>query len=160
MRVGMSFQASLSIGQQQTIGLPDLNGKLIAEIAGEINSKSMPPDQIPISIFFAGGRWITINNRGYTAYALANVRPLRLFPSKPSQDELNRLRDEEGKGEIKDFKRNGHKLAKPRKLPSSQMPVTAGPNSWDVQYVVNLPQAWDNNLYTVPDDKDDEKEGK
>jgi hypothetical protein len=152
MRVGPDFQGQQgggNVNQQAVVGLPDeIIGRPIAQVSGMIRAEDILPDQMPISIFWAPSqRWICANNRGYTAYCKANVRPRRLIPRVASQDELNRLGEVESQGTIGTFTYpdgyGGTRLGtRPRTLPSWEMPVTTGPNTWTIQEVVVVPLSW------------------
>jgi hypothetical protein len=112
-----------------------------------IQNGDILPDQIPIQIFWAAGAqcWVAANNRAYTAYCHAGIQPLRMVPRVPTQDELNRLGEVEGQGQIPDFQYQqgvGHLTVQPRTLPSLQMAVTTGPNTWVVTRVVTVPHGF------------------
>lgn len=149
MRVGPDFQGALNVNQQQLVGFPekDVIARPIVNVGGLIQDGDILPDQIPIQIFWAPNdqRWIAANNRGYTAYCFAQVQPLRLIARLPQQLELNRLGEVEGEGNIQDFNYQvgvTHLRVHPRTLPSDQMPVTTGPNTWTVTRVVSVPQTF------------------
>jgi hypothetical protein len=149
MRVGPDFQGAMNEGQNTVVGMPDVVGRPIVVVSGLIQQGAISPDQFPVHIFYSQRhqRWVTINNRGYSAFCHAGVRPLRLLPTPPSQAELNRLNDVEGQGMIGNMQYaqgfTGPNLdVRPRTLPSDQMPVTDGPNSWIIQRVIEVPPEW------------------
>jgi hypothetical protein len=148
MRVGPDFQGSLTTNQQNIVGFPQnqVVGRQLTVVSGSIGNGTILPDQIPVQIFYSGQKWIAVNNRGYAAYCRAGVPPLRLWPRPPETAESNRLSDEEGKGDIGTFTyppQLGARLSQsPRKLPSLEMPVTTGPNTWVVQEIITVPQTF------------------
>jgi hypothetical protein len=152
MRVGPDFQgqAGGNVHQQAVVGLPDeLVGRPLTVVSGSIHAQTILPDQMPIHIFWAQRlqKWICANNRGYTAFCRAGVRPLRLIPREGTTDEINRLSEQEGVGNIGTFTYppgygGAHLGAHPRVLPSWEMPITTGPNTWVVQEVITVPIAW------------------
>jgi hypothetical protein len=84
-----------------------------------------------------------VNNRGHAVHCLAGVTPLRLYPRFPEQVEINRLKDQEGKGDIPNFTYDPTlttRLAnRPHTVPSTQIPITDGPNSWVVRAIATVP---------------------
>jgi hypothetical protein len=146
MRVGPNFQGAQNVHQARILGFPDdIVGRPLQVVAGEINNGDILGDQIPLQIFNHNNRWIAANNRCLTTYCLAGVRPLRLIPRLPEQLEINRLGEVEGQGQILSFGYNvGVPLLAvyPRALPSNQMPVTTGPNTWTVERVATIPGHW------------------
>lgn len=145
MRVGPSFQGALNVHQQNLPGLPDLAGRAIDRISDLVRQGKIFGDQIPIQIFHSNNRWVAANNRGLTTYALAGTQPARLIPRLPQQAELNRLAEVEGQGGVPQLQyaaNVAHLAVSPRTLPSNQMPITTGPNTWIVQKVATIPDQW------------------
>lgn len=144
IRVGPNFAGAQNVHQQNIVGLPNLNGQALVNIGATINAAQMLPDEIVVQIFWHNNKWIVANNRGFTAHVIGGVRPLRLVPRPADQMELNRLTDVEGQGEIQRFTgANAHALlVRPHTVPSTQMPITSGPNTFDVQQVVTIPKTW------------------
>jgi len=153
MRVGPDFQGSKTTDQVAVMGFPDdlIIGKSIRVVSGSITGGNIRPDHVPVQIFYSveHERWVAANNRGYTAHCRAGVAPLRIWPREATQDELNRLKETEG-GTAGD-KRLGpftytsgvaHLNAHPRTLPSLEMPITNGPNTWEVIEVVQVPSTF------------------
>lgn len=147
MRVGPDFQGAQNVHQAAIVGFPDgIVGRPLQVVAGELTQGDILADQVPLQIFHHDNRWIAANNRCYTAHCLAGVRPLRLIPRLPIQLEINRLAEVEGQGGVGTFHYQPLCVARlavdPRTLPSHQMPVTLGPNSWDITQVATAPVAW------------------
>ena len=148
MRVGPDFQGALTVNQTQVVGFPQdlVVGRPLQVVAAQLQQGNILPDQIPLQIFYDKKKWIAANNRCLTAHCLAGVRPLRIIPRLPDQVEINRLSEVEGQGEINDLQYQPGAIPRliqqPRTLPSNQMPITAGPNTWDVTQVATIPTAW------------------
>ena len=108
----------------------------------------------PISIFHNGAVWVALNNRGLLVHCIRDVKPLRLIPRLATVDETNRLNERENHGTIPlltyeagfahGLRLNVHKHSprQDRTLPSRQMPITDGPNSWVIKSVVTIPANW------------------
>jgi hypothetical protein len=150
MRVGPEFQGALNNEQNTILGFPkdDVVGKQISVVSGSITNKTILPDQIPVQIFYLASeqKWIAANNRGYTAYCRAKVQPLRLWPRKPESAETKRLKEKEGTGDTGTFTYPAQLPDRlgdnPRTLPSLEMPVTTGPNTWVVQEIIKVPSTF------------------
>jgi hypothetical protein len=142
MRIGPDFQGSQSDIQTKIVGLPDLVGSPLDVISGLIRDNDIDNASIPVQIFYSDQKWIAANNRGYATHCMAGKKPLRVWPHTADQAELNRLKEVEGKGEIPTFTYQanvGHLAVKPRTLPSEEIPITSGPNTWVVARVVKVP---------------------
>lgn len=144
MRIAGAFQVP-NVNQQRIAGFPDdMAGSDLATVANRIQSGSYLPDQVPIRIFWHSfsNRWVVANNRGFTAHCIANVRPLRLWPTAfyPHDIEVTRLAEVEGLGGVPDF--IGPRLGEPvpRRLPSDRMFVTPVENQ--IARVVQVPSQW------------------
>lgn len=143
-RVAPSFQSARSVGQDSVLGFPDIVGKRLDAVAQSIAAGDILPDSIPIKIFFNSriNGWITKNNRGFTAFCMSRVMPLRIMPEQPTQDELNRLNEREGIDQIGPYIFNLG-IARPhsesREIPSRLMFITNGSNTWNVEKVVTVP---------------------
>lgn len=147
MRVGPDFQGAQNVHQAAIIGFPDgIVGRPLQVVAGELTQGDILADQVPLQIFHHNNCWIAANNRCFTAHCMAGVRPLRVIPRTPIQLEINRLAEMGGQGNIPAFAYQPLCVARlsvdPRTLPSTQMPVTLGPNSWSVSHVATAPVAW------------------
>ncbi|CAI8825982.1 hypothetical protein [Methylocaldum szegediense] len=146
MRVGPDFQGAQNIHQGAIVGFPQhIVGRPLVVVAGELNQGDILGDQIPLQIFYHNNKWIAANNRCYTTHCLAGVRPLRIIPRLPEQLEINRLAEVEGQNGVGNFTYQPgvpHLAQNPRRLPSDQMPITQGQNSWVVQQVATVPLAW------------------
>jgi hypothetical protein len=147
MKVGPAFAQSPIEAQNQIADFPaHIIGRPLNVVAGEITQGDILADQIPLQIFHHDGLWIAANNRCFTTYCLAGVRPLRIIPRLPEQHEINRLAEVEGIEPVGNFvyQHGGiaHLNTNPRTLPSLQIPVTLGPNSYMVTHVATAPTAW------------------
>lgn len=152
MRVGPDFQGQQGGGnveQQEIEGFPAaIIGRPINAVQGDIHGGQVKPDQLPVFIFWADKqqKWICANNRGFTAHCKASKWPSRLIPRVGTQDEINRLAEKKTVGPGGFTYAEGYTGPRlngvERTLPSSEMPITTGPNTWIVQDVVNVPLAW------------------
>ncbi|CAB3795703.1 hypothetical protein LMG28688_04167 [Paraburkholderia caffeinitolerans] len=149
LRITKDFQGSLTVNQQAITGFPEakLVGRpieVVAAMMGPDVDDGIGPDEVPIQIFWSDEdkRWITANNRGYAAHCLAGQKPLRLWPRVADKMELNRLKEVEGKDGAKRFTYSPNLITRlgktPHALPSTQIPITAGPNSWEVQLIAQV----------------------
>jgi hypothetical protein len=149
LRIGAEFQGSATVNQQAIAGFPEKKvvGRPLNVVAGMMGNEAdseIGPDEIPIQIFRdeTSRRWIAANNRGYATHCLAGLKPLRVWPRKPDQMELNRLKEVENAGDAKKFTYDAKVAkplaAKPHALPSRQIPITAGPNSWVVMAIAEV----------------------
>jgi len=70
-------------------------GLPIVNVAREIESDPTVSDEIVVRVAYvhhgSASYWFALNNRGLAVLNLARVRPIRLLPVIPTQDELNRL---------------------------------------------------------------------
>jgi hypothetical protein len=100
----------------------------------------------PIHIFYHNGNWIAANNRGYAAHCHIGIRPKRLIPRHADVAETNRLAEAEnlpptpGLTYIGGYV--GPRHVAPRTLPSEQIPITDGPNSWSIRKTIKVPEFW------------------
>ena len=102
----------------------------------------------PIKLFYDGGRWIAINNRGLAVHCIKNIQPKRLIPvllNNVHASERSRLLESKDKSEFtydpsakKRLCREGTK----RILPSNEIPITSGPNNFNTLDVVEFPIYW------------------
>jgi hypothetical protein len=143
MRIGPDFQGSQSDIQTKIVGLPDVIGRPLDVISGRIRDNEIDNASIPVQIFYSDQKWIAANNRGYATHCMAGKRPLRVWPRTADQAELNRLKEVEGKGDIPTltYLANVERLTAkpPRTLPSEEIPITSGPNTWQVARIVKVP---------------------
>jgi hypothetical protein len=142
MRIGPDFQGSQSDIQTKIVGLPDVVGRPLDVISGSIRDSSIDNASIPVQIFYSDQKWIAANNRGYATHCMAGKRPLRVWPRTADQAELNRLEEVEGKEQIPKLTYQAnvtHLSVKPRTLPSEEIPITSGPNTWEVTRIVKVP---------------------
>ncbi len=133
MRIAANFANAANVAQQ-ALGVDQLAGRTLAEVATDIQNGVIARDEIPVQIFLHGNVWVAINNRGFACHCIANVRPLRLFPRDPEAVESNRLT--EAAPAFTYANGVAHLTQNPRTLPSKEMPITAGPNSVHVSRVV------------------------
>jgi hypothetical protein len=150
LRIASSFQGSKTVNQTEIVGFPadKIVGRPLEVVAGMMRpaeNKEVDVDAIPVQIFFheKSNSWVAANNRGYAVHCLAGCLPLRLIPRLPEQLELNRLKEVENEGDAKRFtyetKPPKRLKNRPHSLPSEQIPITAGPNSWDVTQIAEVP---------------------
>lgn len=147
LRIKHEFQASLTGNQQAIVGfsyekIVARPLKVVANMLGSKNDSEIGLDDIPVQIFYVPKNkcWVAANNRGYAVHCLANVSPLRVWPLPPHAVELNRLEEMESAPKFTYESTVIKRLdKKPHSLPSSQIPITAGPNSWVVSEVAEVP---------------------
>jgi hypothetical protein len=153
IQVAPTFQESQTVEKADIKGLPEIVGKAINEVQGSIHGGQILCDQIPIQIFWLNDKqkWVTCNNRGYTAHCKAKVRPMRIIPVRPKPDDLNRLRDTAtvpgevklADGTISPLKYASETLPRAeerkRTLPSLEMLITS---SGEILDVVKVPKEW------------------
>ena len=119
----------------------------------EITAKELENGLVwEIHIFQHAGTWISANNRGLAVHCRNKIAPLRVFPRTATTDETNRLAEVEGQGAVgnltytKDMPDAGrlaaHRAKAKRDLPSTEIPVTDGPNSWIITEVISTPTQW------------------
>jgi len=146
IRVGPTFQGAANVNQQAMVGMPNVQGQGILAYGRASLNNVANSDILPVAIFWNddAGCWIAANNRGFAAHCAGGIRPLRLLPREPEQAETNRLAEVEGQGNIPDLAYNPgvvHRLnQRPHRLPSLQMPITTGPNTWTIEAVVDRPR--------------------
>jgi hypothetical protein len=160
IRAGRNFQGAMTVEQQGTAGFPqeEVVGKMVDTVAGKIG-ESIAASDMPVEIFWWSGPatagdhrvdgrpregWIATNNRGYAAHCLAGVMPLRLRPRPPSREVVNRLGEVEGEqavGRLTFDSVTGvqRESGAVRRLPSAELPLTDGPQSWHVQKLASVP---------------------
>jgi hypothetical protein len=146
MRIAGNFQVP-NVNQQNIAGFPqDLANASLYAVLQRLRDGTYLSDQIPIRIFWhaPANRWIVANNRGFTAHCLAQVRPLRLWPTQflPNDIEITRLTEIEGHNGIPTFTGYRGGEVNPRRLPSQHMFITPGPNSAQIQEVATVPGHW------------------
>jgi hypothetical protein len=152
MRVGPDFQGQQgggNVAQQDIVGFPaGIIGRAINAVQGDIHAGVVMQDQIPVFIFWWDKKqhWVCANNRGYTAHCKASKWPSRLIPRVASQDEINRLSEKKIVGQGGFTYADGYPGARLREaertLPSTEMPITTGPNTWVIEDVVEVPHGW------------------
>lgn len=129
MRIASTFAG-------QTVNTPHgIADRRLVDVANAMRAGTLDSDLLPVQIAprQGGAGWVAINNRGYATYSLAGIVPLRLFPRKMTVDESNRLRQAAPDFTFED----GVRLTQdPRRLPSVEMPITAGVNDLRVEQVV------------------------
>jgi len=146
LRIGRDFQGSATSDQQAIVGFPSdkVVGRPLIVVAGMMNKNELGADEIPVQVFrhAVSKTWVAVNNRGYATHCMAGLKPLRIWPRLPDQMEINRLDEVEGKDHARFFTYASgveHLAKKPHTLPSLQIPITDGPNSWNVTAVVTVP---------------------
>lgn len=149
MRVGPNFQESENDDQKQTVGFPAaIIGRAINAVQGDIHGGQVSADQITVCIFWAEKlqKWICANNRGYTTHCKASKWPSRMIPRVADTAELNRLDEKMTVGRGGFTYADGYTGTRlngtERTLPSVEMPITTGPNTWIIEDVVSVPLAW------------------
>jgi hypothetical protein len=144
-RIGPTFQGAPNVNQQAMVGMPNVIGQGVVNYGQNFLNNPHMSDMLPVAIFFHNGHWIAANNRGFAAHCAGGVKPLRLLPRVAQVAEINRLNEVPGQGGIPQLQyMQGvpHLNQNPHTLPSRQMPITTGPNTWVVQAVVSVPQNW------------------
>ncbi len=73
-------------------GVPSyLSGRSILEVAEDLKSGVLHPDQLPINAFEYEGKLVTINNRTLGTLSLAGKKPTIINVTAPTNDEFERL---------------------------------------------------------------------
>lgn len=145
IRVGPSFQGAQNVNQEQMVGMPQVQGLNVVDYGQHNLNSQNTSDVLPVAIFEHQGHWIAANNRGFTAHCAGGTKPLRLLPRAAEAAEINRLNEVTGQGDIPNLQyADGvpHLDVNPHTLPSRQMPITTGPNTWVVESVVSIPAHW------------------
>lgn len=142
IRVGHSFQ-SASIEQTRLVGAPEdiANRPMSEELRGDnlvpgrlpverLRSGDISADQWLIRIFHYSRKnaWVVANNRGFTAHCLADLRPLRLIPTRYAENshEWQRLNEVDGD----------------RTLPSTESVITSGRANNRILATARVPVQW------------------
>lgn len=137
MRIGPNF-AVANVNQPQRV--QNLAGTLVLAATGAQLGQG---HGWPIRVFWHKNIWVAQNNRGFAAHCNANIQPLRLIPITPEAADTNRLLEVEGQSNIPfmTYEPNVPHLLDPapRRLPSLEMPITNGPNTWIIQNIVRNP---------------------
>ncbi|WP_227479821.1 hypothetical protein [Xanthomonas vasicola] len=147
IRVAGNFAGSGNVNQKAILGFPqEITGRPLKVYANDIRATDLGgtgvgADRIPVQIFLRGETWIATNNRGYAVHCMAGVMPLRIWPHEETVDERNRLREcWDAKG-IRYLEGVQERLSVvPRTLPSTEMPLTNGPNDTVIAKVVTVPE--------------------
>jgi len=141
-RVASTFAESRTTDQDQTLGVPVINGRPLRVVAAQFQERGLGIDRNPLKIFYhePGNCWVAANNRSYAAHCMAGTRPLRLWPGKADDGELKRLREELTAAEVK--LTAGVRVTLPRTLPSLEMPITNGQQDLMITDVVTVPQTF------------------
>jgi hypothetical protein len=104
---------------------PDyLRGRSIYDVASDLKSGKIKPNQIRIEAFEHQGKLVAATNRGLAALSLAGFKPTNILKRVASEDELNRLKDTPFKNQV---------------LPGTKTYVTPGRNNMTILDEINLP---------------------
>jgi cbb3-type cytochrome oxidase cytochrome c subunit len=71
----------------------NIRGRSLVDVAADLRSGKLSPDELPIEYFVHEGKRITINNRGLAALRMAGLEPTITRRVKPTQDQTNRLKE-------------------------------------------------------------------
>jgi RHS repeat-associated protein len=83
-RVGRTFSRERDV--------PDyLRDRLITDVAADLRSGVLSPDQLPIQVFSYEGQLVTLNNRSLAALGEARIRPTRVEIVEPTLRQRRRL---------------------------------------------------------------------
>ncbi|MGY3230492.1 hypothetical protein ACVWWJ_001976 [Luteibacter sp. HA06] len=138
-RVASTFAESRTGDQNQTLGVPLINGRPLRVVASEFQERGLGIDRNPLKIFYHEPHncWVAANNRSYAAHCMAGTRPLRLWPGEADDGERRRLTETLTSGDVK--LTAGVRVTLPRSLPSLEMPITNGQQDLMVTDVVTVP---------------------
>jgi hypothetical protein len=138
-RVASTFAESRTGDQDQTLGVPLINGRPLRVVAAEFQERGLGIDRNPLKIFYhePGNCWVAANNRSYAAHCMAGTRPLRLWPGEADEGERKRLKETLTSRDVK--LTAGVRVTLPRELPSLEMPITNGQQDLMVTDVVTVP---------------------
>lgn len=138
-RIASTFAESRTAGQDDTVGVPLINSRPLRVVAAEFQERGLGIDRNALKIFYyeTSNCWIAANNRSYAAHCMAGNRPLRLWPGKPDDGELKRLRETLTSNDVK--LTAGVHLTFPRTVPSLEIPITNGQQDLLVTDVVRVP---------------------
>ncbi|MCW7540925.1 DUF6531 domain-containing protein [Aquabacterium sp. A7-Y] len=116
---------------RQNSGAPSyIEGRTLADVASDLKSGVLHPDQLPVSYFVhpKTGQWIAESNRTLAALAEAGMKPTVLREVPVTQELLNRLAE-------KSLRHRGQVLS----MPGTSIPVTVGPNNLEIVRIISLP---------------------
>jgi hypothetical protein len=104
-----------------------LAGRSISDVAADLRSNKLSPDQLPIEAFrLPDGRLVSANTRSLAALSEAGLKPTKIKIIDATPDLLARLRETP--------------LAPNCPLPGPRVPVTPSQSDLTILQIIELPQ--------------------
>lgn len=102
-----------------------LAGRPISDVAADLRSGALKPDQLPIQVFKHEGKLVSANTRSLSALSEAGMLPTAVTEIKPTRALLARLREAP--------------LIRGASLPGPQVAVTASQSDLEIIRIITIP---------------------